>query len=272
VGAGSASVLAANSGITGSASITITALVTTPPPVSTSEPMPGSGTTLVQDALTETSLTGLLLNFLPMVGSLGNYVTMDPTGGPGGGGAMRIDWPVSTTCQDDWAGIEHAIPGAPTEIFVQFSVRYAPGFQFDWVHTGAAPCKGTAKKLFLVWPGDGGSRFLYSIGDLKLIAESDFDAAAGTNAFQNAGNDMSSSQYGDGSWHRVTFHIKQSSTTSATDGFLYGWIDGVLRWSKPNWASGSIGGWVDFKAPSTFNQGSPANQSEWMSGLTIWRP
>jgi hypothetical protein len=234
--------------------------------------MPGFGTTLVQDALAETSLASLLLNFLPMVGSLGNYTTMDPTGGPAGGAAMRIDWPKSTTCQDDWSGIEHGIAGAPTEIYVQYSVRYAPGFLFDWVHTGSSPCTGVAKKLLLVWSGDNANRFLFSVVNLNLAAESDYEVSIGANAEQNTSSPMSSAQLADGTWHRVTFHIKQSSSMTATDGFLYGWIDGVLRFSRSNWASGSIGGWTDLKMPSTFNSGSPAAQSEWMSSLTVWKP
>jgi hypothetical protein len=89
---------------------------------------------------------------------------------------------------------------------------------------------------------------------------------------QNTPDSMPISQFGDGAWHRVTFHIKQSSSDTSSDGFLYGWIDGVLRFARPSWASGSVGGWVDFKTPSTFNTGSPVNQSEWMDNLTIWKP
>jgi len=236
------------------------------------EPMPTFGTTLVHDTFGETSLLGLLASYLPMVGTLGDYMTMDPTGGPKGTTALRIDWPRTTSCQDDWSGIEHAVPGAPTEIYVQFSVRYSPGFLFDWVHTGSAPCVGTEKKLFLLWSGDNVSRFIYVMDNLTLAAGSDHEAAIGAPRTQNTGAVMSAAQYGNGTWHRVTFHFKQSSTTTRSDGFFYGWIDGVERWAKPQWASGSVGGWVDLKMPSTFNAGSPANQSEWMSDLTVWKP
>lgn len=239
-----------------------------PPP----EPMPTFGTTLIHDAFAETSVVGLLTNFLPMVGSLGDYMTMDQSGGPKGGPALRIDWPHDTTCQDDWSGIEHSIPGAPVELYVQFMVRYSPGFLFDWVHTGQGPCTGVAKKLLLIWSADNNNRFDYVMENLTLTAGSDYESATGASRVQNTASPMSPAQYGDGSWHRVTFHIKQSSSATATDGFLYGWIDGVARWVKPRWASGDVGGWVDLKMPSTFNSGSPAAQSEWMTNLTVWKP
>jgi len=202
-----------------------------------------------------------------------NSMHADPTAGPNGSGALRIDWNKSTTCNDDWSGVERSIPGAPTEIYIQFWVRYTPGFLFDWVHTNTGPCTGVAKKLFLVWSGNSNdNRFMYVMENLNLSASSDYESAIGAPRVENTANPMTSAQYGDGNWHRVTFHIKQSSSATATDGFLYGWIDGVERWAKPNWASGSTGGWVDFKFPSTFNSGSPANQSEWMANLAIWQP
>jgi len=226
---------------------------------------------LWQDALSATSDAAILSPYALMTGSSSMHA--DPTAGPNGTGALRIDWTRTTTCQDDWSGVEHSIPGAPTEIYVQFWVRYQAGFAPDWIYSGQTPCTGTAKKLFLVWSGDNVSRFIYQNENHDLHAGSDYENSLNTpTRSQNTSSVMSVDQYTDGTWHRVTFHIKQSSSTTATDGYMYGWIDGVLRWSKPAWASGSVGGWVDFKFPSTFNQGSPANQSEWLSGLTIWRP
>lgn len=229
--------------------------------------MTTSGTTLWRD--TFDAPDGGISNYALMQGG---FLHADPLAGVGGTGALRMDWPKSTTCSDDWTGLDHAIPGAPTEIYIQFSVKYQPGFQFDWRNAAASSCAGNAKKLFLVWSGDNRSRFIYVAEDHDLRAASDYEDALGTNRSQNAASPISLEEYADGNWHRVTFHIKQSSSITATDGFLYGWIDGVQRWSRPNWASGSVGGWVEFKMPSTFNQGSPANQSEWIDDLTIWQP
>jgi hypothetical protein len=211
-----------------------------------------------------------------------DYVHADATGGENGSGALRMDWQpnpdttMSASCADDWTGIDRGIPGAPTEIYVQYSVRYQPGFAFDWQTPPSKwghPCTGNAKKLFLVWSGDNKSRFIFAAPEHVLHAGSDYDEATGPPyPTQNTGDTISLSQLADGNWHRITFHFKQSSTTSATDGFMYGWIDGVLRFSRPNWASGSIGGWVEFKTPSTFNAGSPYRQREWMDNLTIWKP
>jgi hypothetical protein len=239
----------------------------TPPTSADAEPVTTSGTTLWHDSFDAPDAG--LSNYALMQGS---FLHADPLAGVGGTGALRMDWPKSTTCSDDWTGLDHAIPGAPTELYIQFSVKYQPGFQFDWRNAEASSCAGNAKKLFLVWSGDNRSRFMYVAEDHDLRAASDYEDALGTNRSQNGASPMSLEQYADGNWHRVTFHIKQSSSITATDGFLYGWIDGVQRWSRPNWASGSVGGWVEFKTPSTFNQGSPANQSEWVDNLTIWQP
>jgi hypothetical protein len=239
----------------------------TPPTSADAEPVTTSGTTLWHDSFDAPDAG--LSNYALMQGS---FLHADPLAGVGGTGALRMDWPKSTTCSDDWTGLDHAIPGAPTELYIQFSVKYQPGFQFDWRNAEASSCAGNAKKLFLVWSGDNRSRFMYVAEDHDLRAASDYEDALGANRSQNGASPMSLEQYADGNWHRVTFHIKQSSSITATDGFLYGWIDGVQRWSRPNWASGSVGGWVEFKTPSTFNQGSPANQSEWVDNLTIWQP
>jgi uncharacterized protein YjdB len=271
VSAGSASITATSGGVSSSASISISSSSTAPPPSSSGEPMPNFGTNIWQDAFNATSDATMLANYATMT-SPTTAMHADLTGGLNGGGALRIDWTKNTTCSDQWSGIERSIPGAPTEIYIQYSVRFTPGFLFDWIHTGSSPCAGNAKKMFLVWSGDNASRFLFTAVDLNLSAESDYEAVIGASAKQNTPSPMSTAQFGDGNWHRVTFHLKQSSSTTATDGIMEGWIDGVLRWSKPNWASGSVGGWVDFKTPSTFNQGSPANQSEWMAGFTIWHP
>ena len=115
----------------------------------------------------------------------GSFLHADPNAGVNGTGALRMDWPKSTTCSDDWTGLDHAIPGAPTEIYIQFSVKYQPGFQFDWLNAGASPCAGNAKKLFLVWSGDNRSRFIYVAEDHDLRAASDYEDALGTNRSQN---------------------------------------------------------------------------------------
>lgn len=270
IAAGSAMITATSGGVSSSSSISVTSSSTAPPPSSSGEPMPTFGTMIWNDAFNELSDAAMLASYELMTGN--NAMHADPTAGPNGGGALRIDWNRSTTCQDDWSGIERGIPGTPTELYIQYSVKYQPGFSFDWLYSGQTPCTGTAKKLLLIWSGDNKSRFIFVSENHVLHAGSDYDEANETNMSQNIGTAEAVSQLGDGNWHRITFHIKQSSTTTSTDGFLYGWIDGVQRWSRPNWATGSIGGWVDLKMPSTFNQGSPAVQSEWMTNLSIWHP
>jgi hypothetical protein len=147
-------------------------------------------------------------------------------------------------------------------------VRYTPGFIFDWDYSGQHPCLGNAKKLFFLWSVSG-SRFDFISENHTLGVGGDYDDPLFQ---QTAGPAVTDAMWGDGNWHRVTLHVRQSSTPTATDGFIYGWIDGVQRWSVPNWASQSSGGWNDFKLPTTFNQGSPVNQSEWLDELTIWHP
>jgi hypothetical protein len=197
-------------------------------------------------------------------------IHFDPVGGLRGSGAGRIDWKRRTTavCRDDGHLIEHSFPHTQ-EIYVQYSVRYDRGFVFDWVgRTGGLGCTGNAKKLFFLWSA-AGSRFDFISENHWLGMGSDNDHPLFN---QNAGPVVSDEMLGDGSWHRITMHVRQSSTPTAKDGLIEGWIDGVQRWSWPNIASNASGGWVLFKMPTTFNQGSPVTQSEWFDDLTIWRP
>src|SRR6185312_431681 len=82
-------------------------------------------------------------------------IHLDPHAGIGGTGAVRFDWVRSTACRDDSRLIEHGFPATP-ELYVQWSVRYTPGFVFDWRDNG--PCEGNAKKIFFIW-AHAGSRF-----------------------------------------------------------------------------------------------------------------
>jgi hypothetical protein len=228
---------------------------------------PGSGTIIWQD-----HFDGVLTDLL----ALTNYITLGVTnihidlgGGLGGSGALRMDWTPEAAgpCQDDSHLIERALPGT-REIYVQYSVRYSPHFVFDWTQSGYSACTGNAKKLFFLW-STSGSRFDFISENHFLGMGSDYDHPLFA---QNVGPAVTDEQFGDGSWHRVTMHIIQSSTPTAADGLIEGWIDGVKEWYVPNWVSSSSGGWSDFKMPTTFNQGSPVAQSEWIDDLTIWEP
>ena len=81
-----------------------------------------------------------------------------------------------------------------------------------------------------------------------------------------------SEDLGDGNWHRITIHAKMSSTPAARDGFLYGWIDGNLKWSNPAYPTGNAGGWDYFQTPTVLNSGSPIAQSEWLDNLVVGKP
>ena len=196
-----------------------------------------------------------------------NGLHVDATAGLNGSRAMRIDWKAKSGCTDDSHFIEGAFPTPAREVVVQYSVRYQPGFVFDWINRGG-PCYGNAKKLFFLWATQG-SRFDFISENHRLGAGSDYDHPLFA---PNAGPEVTPETLGDGNWHRITLRIRQSSTPTATDGSIHGWIDGVRRWAVNNVASNASGGWVLFKMPATFNQGSPVNQSEWMDDLRIWKP
>ncbi|HEV8410907.1 MAG TPA: hypothetical protein VGQ30_10380 [Gemmatimonadaceae bacterium] len=203
-------------------------------------------------------------------GSLDRYVTLgseaihlESGAGIGGSTAVRFDWTRSTDCRDESRLIEHAFPETP-EVFLQFSVRYTRGFVFDW--RGNGPCVGNAKKLFFLWSRSG-SRFDVISENHAIGAGSDFDHPL----FAQIGGALTPEALADGEWHRFTFHVRQSSTPTTADGFVYGWIDGKLKWARTAVATNNSGGYYDFKLPTTFNQGSPATQSEWLDDLRIWR-
>lgn len=204
----------------------------------------------------------------------GRYVTrdaralqFDPTGGVQESGAVRIPWSATlpgARCEDDSRILEASFP--PTrELVIQFSVRYSPGFVFDW--SGSGPCSGNAKKLFLLWAAEG-SRFVFIAENGALGVGSDHDHPLFA---QNRGVTMRLAEFGDGQWHRVTLQVRQSSSPKQADGAITGWIDGVRRWEYRDLVTHNEGGYYLFKMPATFNSGSPRAQTEWVDDLRIWR-
>jgi hypothetical protein len=210
----------------------------------------------------------------------GRYVTLgapslqfDPGSGVDGSGALRIAWraaPAAGTalgapCSDDSRLIEASFPAA-RELYVQYWVRYDRGFVFDWGRRGR--CSGNAKKLLLLWAREG-SRFVFISENGTLGVGSDHDHPL---FGQNRAVAVTPASLGDGRWHRITFHVRQSSAPSRADGAIHGWIDGVQRWSYEGVATHNAGGYHLFKMPATFNQGSPVAQTEWLDRLRVWRP
>lgn len=239
----------------------------TPPPSTTAEPVfvAGTHTSLWHDDLESTATTAALYaRYATQSNETG--VHLDATGGVNGSRGIRFDWRAKTGCTDDSHFIEGSI--APSqEVVVQYSVRYQPNFAFDWIGRGG-PCSGNAKKLFFLWAQQG-SRFGFISENRGLGVGSDYDHPLFA---QNTGGAVTPEALADGQWHRITLRVRQSSTPTATDGYVHGWIDGVQRWAVNNIASRASGGWVLFKLPTTMNQGSPIDQSEWMDNFRIWRP
>lgn len=196
-----------------------------------------------------------------------NGLHLDMSGGRNGSKGMRIEWTPRSGCNDDSHFVEGSFP-ASQEVVVQYSVRYQANFVFDWIGRGG-PCGGNAKKLFFLWAATG-SRFDFISENHVLGVGSDQDHPLF--AQHMGGNVVTPEALGDGQWHRITLRVRQSSTPTAKDGYIHGWIDGVQKWSVNNIASHASGGWVLFKLPTTFNQGSPVQQSEWMDDFRIWRP
>jgi hypothetical protein len=273
---GSTQVKATTHGSVQSVPVTVLAAPSTtptvPPPTppatgSTAEPMFQSGvhTSLWADDFEAMASTSSIYSRY-ITGSGENGLQLDATGGRNGSKGLRMEWRSKSGCTDDSHFIEGTFP-ASREVVVQYSVRYQAGFAFDWIGRGG-PCSGNAKKLFFLWAVSG-SRFDFISENHTLGVGSDYDHPLHQ---QNLGNAVTPEALGDGQWHRITLHIRQSSTPTATDGFIHGWIDGVQRWRADNIASHASGGWNLFKFPATFNQGSPVNQNEWFDDLRVWRP
>lgn len=196
-----------------------------------------------------------------------SHMHFDPKAGVGKSGALRIDWaraPLGAPCADDSRVLEAWFDPSP-ELYIQFSVRYTPGFVFDWSKGGR--CHGNAKKLFLLWPREG-SRFVYISENGALGVGSDHDHPLFS---QHAAVRLTPAALADGGWHRITFHLRQGSAPGRADGSIRGWIDGVERWRRDGIVTHNGGGYYLFKLPATFNAGSPRAQSEWVDELRIWR-
>ncbi len=285
VSAGTATITATNSGKSGTATIVVTSGTSNnpppPPPTGTTEPMPNFGTTLWQDDFSSYASTSALMStYAHMAGESG--VFLDPTGGFGGSPAVRVDWAKQTdrtNCPEDDHFFEHSWTSTK-EIYVQYYVRYQGGFQMDWraaQQAGTAgSCGAMTKKLFLIIPtqaADGTHPRLQMFAEnhhIVLYTENQLSLMTGQPGIQNVGSEITPEMLGDGKWHRITIHAKMSSTETSTDGFLYGWIDGNLKWSNPSYATGSNTGWYVMQTPTVFNQGSPIAQSEWLDNLNIW--
>jgi len=233
---------------------------------------PGSGV-IFDDDFTGYKNTTELLTFVQagkgyLHMNVENGVTLDPTGGIGNTPACRIDWKPkasATPCADDSHLIERVFP-ATTALCIAWTGRYSPAFVWDWITLNQS-CKGNAKKMFLLWAVTG-SRFDFICENHRIGIGSDNDHPL----FPQLAPEVTPEMIGDGNWHRFTVRVQQSSTPTALDGHIEGWIDGVKKWDIANWPSQSSGGYNDWKMPATFNTGSPVAQSEWIDHLTLWRP
>lgn len=281
-GGGSTTVTARHRGRTRSVPVTVAPdtgtapAPTVPEPIAPapSAPAPGAGEPVYvagtslslwyDDAESIQSTAEIYTRYATQGGESGLH--LDATGGVNGSRGIRVDWSAKAGCTDD----SHFIEGSFTpsqEVVVQYSVRYQPNFVFDWIGRGG-PCSGNAKKLFFLWAQEG-SRFDFISENHVLGVGSDYDHPLFA---QQAGAAVTPEALADGQWHRITLRVRQSSTPTATDGYIHGWIDGVQRWNVNNVASHASGGWMLFKLPTTMNQGSPVNQSEWMDNFRIWKP
>lgn len=234
------------------------------------EPKPNGSGLIFSDDFTSYQSTADVLNYVPSPGkgylhmTPENGVLLDATAGINGKPAVHIPWMPKAGCADDSHLIERVFP-AVTELCASWTVRYSPAFVWDWL--GAKPCVGNAKKLFFFWPVSG-ARFDCICENHHIGIGSDQDHPL----YPQSAPEVTPEMLGDGAWHRITVRVTQSSTLTAADGHIQGWIDGVKKWDVPNWVSASTGGYNDFKLPTTFNQGSPATQDEWYNSLAIWIP
>jgi hypothetical protein len=197
-----------------------------------------------------------------------------PNAGLNGSTAVRMDWQplpptICDSIPDDNRVLE--LPFSDSEeLYIQYWVKYQAGFVFDWTQRPdwSTHGHGNAKKLMLVLAHNAG-RFDFIAENHSLGLGPDAVALRQQNS---GGTPFSLEQLGDGQWHRVTIHFRQSSTPTAGDGFEYAWIDGVLRWSYEGIPMYANSLYYTLRLSATFNCGSPVTQSEWLDGLRIWRP
>ncbi len=72
-----------------------------------------------------------------------------------------------------------------------------------------------------------------------------------------------------GNWHRVTIKYTAESSSQALDGAFEVWIDGEKVNDNQGIGTGTLGV-ENIELASTFNGGSPKNQTEYYGNITIW--
>ena len=216
VAAGNASVNATSGGITGSASITVSA--PPPPPPPGSSPEPGAGDVVMwQDNFDGSTISDLTAP----------YSTRGPLQLTDGHSGQGIRFPYNNASSDNL--IEKSFP-VTTDIYFRYWYRLSPGADPTCGNQGQS-----GFKWFMPWRITTVLRYTMGVGNLPggpsgsqntglEFSSHDNTSTGEPNPFmQNISKAKTFKSTADGAWHEYTLHI-----VTGNGGYEQIWIDGVL--------------------------------------------
>jgi hypothetical protein len=263
VGGGTASIRATSEGVTGSASLSVTAPLPPPPPGSEPIYTPGSnGQSFFDDFERYSDAASLKGGGWAITTGADPYLEFTAGSGNGGGKALGFHW----TAGNGWLGAEHAMSSQPGRVgYVSWDYR-APDFQY----VGASPAQ-QGIKFFIV---NNGTSNRITIG-LNTAVDIGMVQSNGVYLWVQPtltpwGSQLATVQrLTDGGWHRLTLRRTKESSNGAMDGALELWIDGEKLFDLQRIGTGTMS-IEEIMLAGTFNGGSPKDQREWYDNVRIW--
>ncbi len=200
----------------------------------------------------------------------------DAVAPPGRGRSMRYDYNHGGDgCNTLFVGRQIRLPENVPEVWVEAALRWSPNFRTT---NGACP-PNDHKLLFCNTEQDNTLRWELKVGSDVGPEHSVVMRAAGTNAGENDErrvDGLTAAELWDGEWHQVRLQFRHSQPSSASNGLMRLWIDGVLHYEETGISNQTSNGDQDRIRAVTLGSNKddgPAGEpmSLWWGYVYIWR-
>lgn len=259
--AGTTTIKATVDGVSGQASVTVTAPLTASPTPPASSVAPA----LTEDFSTYTSTSNLLNDprgiYVASENINTKQISLDTSVGYGKSTkSMRYDYPKMGSVSADYTisrSLNLKSVGA-SEIWVEAAVRFSSNFSLN-----AGTSAGAALKLLHVAEPNVPGRFGLNFengdnGSLNAEGPNDTYDAMYLRGSVRPGNLF------DGNWHVVRYHIRLGSSD-----FHEFWVDGAYQGSRTGSTAASSFSWISLA--KNLNQGPLQAQSLWWGSVKVWK-